>query len=295
MSLRFVLKLTAALCVCGIIAFTALLGYHVMVRPLGGIFAKAIPKTAEATGLQDDAALTKTLDATKLPDIDPGEKSFQKAHELLALGQLAEAREKLNSIITSYPSSSSAPSARRIVGEMNLDEILSAHHMEGKKSHIVARGNSFLGIASEYRTSLDLIIHLNGMLDFKGLQPGEELIVMPLDYRVLIEPQRKSISLWEGTRFIRDYPILNLAVSGKLLPTKTKVGAKFAEHDGRPTTPQSKDYRGANKVIQLAKPALKICGASEADATSAHGIVLRTTDMEELNLLTRVGNEVEIR
>ena len=295
MSLWTAFKLLAGLCVVAVMAFTGMLAFHVVVKPLGGVFEKLIPNPAEIVGRQPDADFAKMLDSAELPDIDPGERAFQKAHELLALGKTDEAREKLTSIVNVFPASSSAPAARRIVGEMNLDEILSTSHMEGKTNHIVKRGNSFLGIAAEYRTSIDLIMHLNGMMELKNIQPGDELIVMPLDFRLLIEPQRKALSLWNGARFIREYPILELGVPGRLPPGKTTISSKSAELNGRSVAPQSKDYRGARKVIQLAKPTLQIRAAAEAAKSSAHGILLQQQDMEELALLTRVGNEVEIR
>jgi len=129
----------------------------------------------------------------------------------------------------------------------------------------------------------------------KNIQPGEELIVMPLEFRLLVEPQRKSLSIWDGGRFIREYPIIHFAVTGKLAPGKVKIASKSAELGGKQVNPQSKDYRGAQKVIQIAKPSLQIRGGGEIPGEAPHGIVLRSEDMEEISLLTRVGNEVEIR
>lgn len=293
MSLWTVFKLFAALCVIAVMGFTGALAYHVLVKPLDGIFAKIIPNPAEVIGRQPDADFAKMLDSAELPDIDPGEKAFQKAHELLALGQLAEAREKLTAIVNVYPTSSSAPIARHIVGEMNLDEILSTANMDGKKSHIVKRGNSFLSIATQYHTTLDMIMYLNSMMELKNIQPGEELIVMPLDFRLLIEPQRKSISVWNGGKFIREYPIIQLP--SPLAKGKTTIASKAAELGGRRVQPQSKDYRAAEKVIQLAKPTLQIRGLAGKLEDAPRGLILSAQDMEEISLLTRAGNEVEIR
>lgn len=295
MSLWTVFKLLVALCVLAIMTFTGMLAWHVVIRPLGGVFDKIIPKHAEESGKQPDADFAKMLDEAELPDIDPGEKAFQKAHELLALGKIEEAREKLTTVIITYPTSSSAPIARRIVGEMNLDELLSTAHMEGKSTHVVKKGNSFLGIVGEHHTTLDCLMYLNGMMELKGIQPGEEFIVMPLDFHLLVDTQRKTISVWDGERFIVEYPIMHFGVAGKLAPGKTKIGSKLAELDGKQVAPQSKFYRAAEKIIQIAKPSLQIQGGSEAQEGVQHGLVLRPEDMEEISLLTRVGNEVEIR
>lgn len=294
MSLWTLVKLIAGICVLGVMAFTGMLAYHVVVTPLGGIFEKIIPNPADVAGKQRDAEFAKMLDSAELPDIDPGEKAFQKAHELLAMGKLADAREKLTAIVNVFPTSASAPIARRIVGDMNLDEVLSTAHMEGKQTHVVKRGNSFLGIAGQYHTTLDMIMHLNGMMELKNIQPGEELVVMPLNFRILIEPQRKALSIWDGAKFIREYPILNLGTNPAR--GKSKIGSKSAELAGKKIAPQSKDYRAAAKVILIAKPAIQIRGVSEEkDDDAPRGVVLSREDMEEVSLLTRVGNEVEIR
>jgi LysM repeat protein len=295
MNLWTVFKLFAAVCVFGVMAFTGLLTYHVVVAPLGGIFEKILPHPAEIAGNEPDRDFAKMLDSAELPDIDPGQKAFQKAHELLALGNLTEAREKLTAIVNVFPSSSSAPTARRIVGEINLDEVLSTSHMEGKQTHVVKRGNSFLSIASQYDTTLDCIMHLNNMMDFGKIQPGDELVVMPLNFRLLIEPKRKSLSIWEGGRFIREYPILHLNVSGASAPVTTKISSKGAFLAGKQVAPQSKDYRAASKIIVMAKPALQIRAAEASEDENANGINLQPQDMEEISLLTRVGNEIEIR
>ncbi|MCX6866271.1 MAG: LysM domain-containing protein, partial [Verrucomicrobia bacterium] len=215
--------------------------YHVLVSSLGGIFTQIIPNPAHITNGQPDNDFTHMLDAAEMPDIDPGEKAFQKAHELLALGKLPEAREKLTAIVNIFPASSSAPVARRIVGEMNLDEILSTSHMEGKQIHVVKRGDSLLAIAAQYKTTIDCIMYLNAMMELRRIHPGDELVVMPLELRLLIEPQRKSLSLWDGGRFIREYPILHLGALART-PPKTTISSKSAEIDGRRVQSQSKDY-----------------------------------------------------
>jgi len=294
MSLWTLVKIFAALCVMSVMALTAMLAYHVTVSPLGGVFSKIIPESVGVANGSSDTDLVEMLESAEMPDIDPGEKTYQKAHELLALGRIPEAREKLTAIVNVFPNSSSAPIARRIVGDINLDEILSAAHMEGKQIHTVKRGDSLLAIAAKYNTTIDCIVHLNSMMEVPKIQPGDELLVMPLNFRILIEPRRKSLSLWDGGRFIREYVVLHLDASAKTV-RRAVIASKAAELDGRRVLPQTKDYRAADKSISIEKPALQIRGASEDDDKTGGGIVLRSQDMEEIALLTRVGNEVEIR
>jgi len=295
MSFWLFIKLCAALLVLAVMGLTGMLAYHVTVKPLGGIFEKIIPNPSDIVRDLPDADFARLLESAELPDIDPGEKAFQKAHELLALGNLPEAREKLTTIVNLYPSSSSAPISRRIIGDMNLDEILATSHMEGKKNYVVKRGNTYFGISNEFQTSIDLIMYLNGMMELKSLQPGDELIVMSLNFRILIEPQRKALSLWEGGRFIREYPVIHISSPASLTKQTTTISLKLADMDGKKVLPTSKHYRGANKIIQLTKPKIQIIGYDGPHAEMPHGIVLAPADMEEINLLTRSGNEVEFR
>jgi hypothetical protein len=316
------IKLLAAVTVIGVIGFTGLLAYHVVVRPLGGVFEKVVPNPVTVVGAQSDEDFVKMVDAAEMPDIDPGEKAFQKALELIALGQLPEAREKLNTIVNIFPTSSSAPQARHIVGEMNLDEILSTSHLAGKQTHVVKRGDSYLAIAAKYRTTLDNILYINGMQELKNLLPGEELIVMPLEYRLLIDPARKTLSLWDEGRFICEYPIQHLAAGGRLANQSVAIQTKSGQLDGRakpkpkpppkPGAPVAKakppgapsGTTGAKaeappapaveKSIQLTKVSLRISSYSK-ESEGSRGIFLRPADFEELYLLTRVGNVVEIR
>ncbi|MEI7908036.1 MAG: LysM peptidoglycan-binding domain-containing protein [Verrucomicrobiota bacterium] len=326
MSLWTFVKLLAAAAVLGAIAFTCMFAYHMAVRPMGGVFEKIVPNPTVVMNAQPDAEFAESVNAAEMPDLDPGEKTFQKALELIAMGKLADAREKLNAIVNIFPTSSSAPVARHIVGEMNLDDILSTTQMAGKQTHIVKRGDSFLGIAAHYKTTLDCIVHLNGLQELKNLVPGEELLVMPLEYRLLIEPQRKAISLWDGGRFICEYPIIHLEAAGKLSSLRTTIGSKTGQLDARRSKPDAKPRAKADpkskikpkakadpksdakadaktdakaalpagKAIQLAKSPVQI-RAYAAEDVGARGLFLSPADVEELFLLTRVGNTVEIR
>jgi hypothetical protein len=294
MSLWTLVKIIAACAVISVMAFTGMLAYHVAVEPLDGIFAEIIPDPARIATGPSDAELVSMLESKDLPDIDPGEKAFQKAHELLAMERIAEAREKLSAIVNIFPSSSSAPTARRIVGEINLDEILCGSHMEGKQLHTVVRGESLLGIASRYKTTIDCIMHLNSMMELPKIQPGHELVVMPLEYRLLVEPKRQTLSLWQDGRFVHEYPALHISDRAST-PRRAVITSKFAEFDGRRVLPESRQYRAADKIIAIDKPALQIRGWDGKGEKPTAGILLRPADMEEIALLTRTGNEVEIR
>lgn len=294
MKIWLIIKIFAGLAVAGVVTFTAMLSYHIAVEPLGGIFEKIIPEAGTVLRVTREEDFAKALEAEEMLDFEPGDKAFQKAHELIALGKIEEGREKLMAIVNVFPSSPAAPTARRIVGMMNLDEILSSDFQPGKSTYEVKSGDSYFAIAGRHQTSLDMIMHLNRMMELKNLQPGDELLLMPLNFRLMIEPYRKSVSLWDGARFVADYPIL--ATQGpSLQPGTTVISSRRSTLDGQNVLPTATNYRSASKSIQLKSPSLRIFPYDENEKNPPRGIFIKKADMEELFLLTRTGNEVEIR
>jgi hypothetical protein len=291
MSFAFLIRIVAGLAVAGVAVVTFLTVQHLRHAPLGGVFAEVIPITPELEPM------------TQLPEVraevlvaDPGTKIFERAQERMAVGELDKARERLRTIVSLYPTSKAAPEARRIVGEMNLDELLAIDHSENKNRYVVVRGDSYLGIAARQETNLDLMMYLNGLTDFRSLQPGQELWVMPLNFRLLIEPGRKALSLWDGGEFVKEYPLRAVigAPGGDL---KSVVSRKLAVDGESGVGVATKAYRGATKVLSIDRMPLVITAMPESGQTEglARGFYLSSPDMEELALLTRVGNEVEIR
>ncbi|MDB6077627.1 MAG: hypothetical protein JWO82_1374 [Akkermansiaceae bacterium] len=296
MRLWTLIKIVAGAAVISVGSLTCLLVWHSKVQPVGGAMSKIMPTDKAGAPVE---ALPQS-DAS-MPDVDPGAKIFEKVKELIAVGDFPAAREKLETIVTTYPRSKAAPEARRIVGEMNMDDLLSPANMEGKTMHTVAKGESFLGIAAKYKTSIDCIMHLNGMLELTSLHPGDELVVMPLDLRLLIEPSRKAMSLWKGPTFIKEYNLL-AADAGNLKATvQTTIAGSYGQLGDKRMNPSMKGYRDSVKIFTLTKSALKIRSAKDEEnspqqpGAGNRGFLLNPEDAEELSLIIRPGNEVEIR
>ena len=283
MGFMTVIKVLAALAVLAVLGATAWF--------VKGILDEIADPQLEAKHLRE------SLESAQLPDVEPDELAFQRAVELVATGQYDDAREKLLFIVNFYPSSNSADEARRILGELNLDEVLSTEVMEGKAVHKVVSGDSFLKIANKYDTTLDCIMHLNGLQRLDRLHPGDELVVMPLNFNVRVDVARRQLSLWKEGRFVKSYPLADARTretdSGV---TETKVKNKMGMAGTRVYRPIDEGYRNASKVITLESRGLQIrheAGPEEEDP--GRGFFLKGPDMEELALLLRVGNEVEVR
>lgn len=289
------LKVLTTLVVVGVLAFTVMLAWHVAVSPVEA-FEKVIPDPTGKGRKEEAGQIARVLETPKTVEVDPGERPYQRASELLALGKVGEARERMTALVNSFPTSESARKARKILGEMNLDELLSAQMTEGKQVHPVVRGDGYLAIAVKYQTTLENMMHLNSMLEMRGLRPGDELLVMPLNFRVLIEPRRSALSLWDGGRFVCEYPLRKVPGTALSTTRATEVESKSAEaEEGGRVLPGTAGYAAATKVITLKQPVLRIQGWDGVGVEPSGALLLDQADMEELNLLVRKGNVVEFR
>lgn len=239
-------------------------------------------------------------------DFERGKREFNRALELIAMERLEDAREKLLFIQNLHGDSEFAPEARRILGEINLDEVLSVSNMSNKKVHVVQPGRGApLAIAKKYNTTLDCLMFLNGFLDMSVLHPGDEIIVMPLDFKIVIDLSTKRIELYHRDAekkehvFTKEYLILktDLPKIGSR-PVFGKIKSKVAEVNSRTYQPFHSKYRNGMKIliVKVGSKNVQLRPIPEVDDEDlGRGIFLSEPDMEELAMLIRLGNEVEIK
>ena len=177
MSIGTLCKASAAVLMTGLVAFSGALAYHALVKPLGGLFEKVVPVKERIAAERASEKLAAVVATKNLPVIDPGDQFYDSARRLMADGKHVEAREKLGMIIANHPMSGRAQSARKIVGEMNLDELFSVGRLEGKVYHYMQRGETHEQAAEKCRSNLDCLLYLNPSVDLRRHKEGERLLV----------------------------------------------------------------------------------------------------------------------
>lgn len=233
--------------------------------------------------------------ASQSANYEPGTKAFRSASELLSNGYLFEAEQKLINIVKTYPYTSSSIEARRILGEINIDRFFSEDVTGGKKNYTVQSGDSFYKIASKHETSLENIVALNGLLTLDNLHQGDDLTLMPLLFNLIVDIPNKRLTLEYGKTFVKDYPFIKLVTKKQKENKKSLIKSIFAiSPDGKKVIPTNLDYREAFKILQITHPPLDIVPEGFSLNPAFQGIVLKPEDAEELSLLMRKGNMVEI-
>jgi len=252
---------------------------------------------------------------------DPGLKEFDAAMVLIRNGELPGARDRLAYLLRYYPDSARYLEAKRVLGEINLDLLLSDDPAPGKFKYTVKSGDSGLAaIAGRYRCTVDYLMRANGLTG-TVIHIGDEYWVTPLLFvlearlkeRVLavyrIEDAPESAGPSAGAErpplasevFFKEYPIVDLN-----LPPTVKVPSSAEVNDKPGWLPNGKRvqlgqsaYHAAHRWLQTARPGLVLQPApekpEEASVERKSGILLAQADLNELYAYIRTGTELRLR
>ena len=230
--------------------------------------------------------------------VDLGAKVFEQALVKLRMSDFEGAYPHLAEIMASYPDSDRYRAAKRIIGEHNLDRLLSNDAMAGKEEYIVQSGDSLSRIASRTKTTMQYIVQINNLLG-TTLRKGEQLIICPLDFSLSIDLSDKTLQVLSGEKFFKEYDIL-----GHRFPPRTgsdfdsSIAAKEAyDENGKGVAFGTDNYVTTSKYLRLEKRGVVIRSASPEEMKNEFttGIFMRNADVEELNTILCNGSKVLVR
>jgi LysM repeat protein len=249
---------------------------------------------------QPSLAEREALKAPAVPATppDPAAPELAKVAALKKDKKNAEARELLEAIVANYPGSPRIDEARTALGEMNADIVLSTNPSADKTDYVVRAGDSLDKISRQFKTSSELIMRSNNLVN-TIIQPGQHLSIFQPEFTVEIHLGEKRVVLLQKGKFFKQYAIVSASLPGGSKPTetKTKILEKAAFRDGKRVTFGSKEYAGSARWIILSQPGYTIFAESPAGTPGAAakpptGLGLSEGDMEELHTL--VGNGLPV-
>ena len=236
----------------------------------------------------------------KLPKIkiDHGSHLYEEAVSLIQTGALLGGIEKLHELIKYYPESKYFDESNRIIGEVNSDHLLSRDRGEGKKEYTVKRGDALRLIAQKHETTVGYILHVNGRMGSK-LQPGDQLIVCPLRFSILINLKAKTIVLMNSEdKLFKSYELVGSRLPKACPSSFDSLVKGLIVGDGtRFVEIGSTEYVNAAKEIRCERrgiPIRSLTGVEDKDKY-ATGFFVSHDDIEELALLVRSGSPIHVR
>src|SRR5262249_9686621 len=169
-----------------------LVGLCVVIFGGGGYFAyrnlilPAQPSAQEREAMKAPAVPT--------PPPDPAAPELAKVAALRKEKKNAEARELLTTIVASYPNSPRIDEARSALGEMNADIVLSTNPSPDKVEYVIKPGDSLDKIARQFKTSGELIMRSNNLVN-TIIQPGQRLSIFQPDLALEVHLAENRILL----------------------------------------------------------------------------------------------------
>ena len=240
-------------------------------------------------------------EVTPPPAPDIGLPEFQAAAQLRQDGKLTDAREALIAFIQKYPSGKHLDEARDLLGEVNIDILLSRHPSPEKIEYTVKPGDVLAKIARKLKTTPEMIMRMNNMSGTM-LHIGEHLLISHPDFSIVIQRKPNLVVVLNHGTFFRQYHVRE----AKLPPKQSaKITAKVAEtmawKGGKRVGIGNKEYLSSTRWIRLAgAPSYTLYSVPDTTHPNLEqpppptGFGLAASDVEELSSLVNNRTAVTI-
>src|SRR5207245_11462282 len=191
-------------------------------------------------------------EVTHVPAPDISLPEFQAAAQLRQEGKLAEARDALVVFIQKYPGGLHVEEAKDLLGEINVDILLSRYPSPEKTEYVVKSGDVLAKIARKLKTTPELIMRMNNMSGTM-LRIGDHLLISHPDFSMVIQRKANSVVLLNHGAFFKQYHVREAKLPGK---QPAKISAKVAEtmawKDGKRVCVGSKGYLSSTRWVRRA-------------------------------------------
>ncbi|MEO7933003.1 MAG: LysM peptidoglycan-binding domain-containing protein [Chthoniobacterales bacterium] len=244
--------------------------------------------------VKSKAAIT----AKAAPTPDRSSADFDAVTASLKGKPRTEAIAALQQFLTDHPSSNKISDARKMLGDLNIEEFFSRTPGPNKTEYTVVPGDSLARIASKNKVSFDLIIRANN-IDRLLIHPGDRFIIPTGNFSLEISAKDKLITLKDNGVFFKDYPLVVASLPPNPSAEGIVVSEKIAWHDGKRVAFGDKNYVGSSRWITLSSNGLTLWSVIE-DGSPADvevpgaGAQLSPGDLEEIFALVNRGTPVTI-
>jgi LysM repeat protein len=234
------------------------------------------------------------------PRADVTLPEFEAAAKLRQDGKLPEARGALTAFVQRHPSGLHVEEAKDLLGEVNIDILLSRTPAPGKEEYIVKPGDVLQKVANRVKSTPELIMRMNNMSSTM-LHIGEKLLISHPEFSLTIQRKAKLVVVLDHGAFFKQYHVREEKLSPKQ-PSRvsTKVSEVMAFRDGKRVGFGTKEYIGSTRWIRLGASAYTIFSVPDAAHANLEqpappsGIGLAATDVEELSGLVNKRTTVTV-
>ncbi|MFT5467347.1 MAG: LysM repeat protein [Verrucomicrobiales bacterium] len=268
--------------------------------------------------------LTKDKENVKRKKPDLGLKQYKFALDALKKHDIPGARVHLGFILDHYKDSAKYSDAKRILGELNVDELLSAEPGRGKVEYLVKSGDALTLIARRNQCTIDYIIRANAKSN-DIIRIGEKLWVAPLMfvieanitdkiltvYRLVEEPTDPAAPQVEEPdgetpaepklieEFFTEYPILDVNIPGQVkIPLTTVISSRPALIESGIARFNQANYHLSHRFMHTKRVGILIQemvdDLENATEDKRMGMLLSREDNREIYTYIRAGSVLRV-
>ncbi len=233
------------------------------------------------------------------PQADYTLPEFQAAVKLRQDKKLQEARTALNAFLQKYPNGKHSEEAKDVLGEVNMDILLTSYRSPEKQEYIVKRGDVLARVAHKMKTTPELIMRMNN-LSGTMLHIGDRLLISHPEFSLFIQRKDRLVVLLDHKAFFKRYHILAVKLPERALPKiTTRVAEVMAWKDGKRVGFGTKEYVNSTRWIRLAASGYILYAMPDPaypDSLQApsQGLGLAPGDLVELSSLVNTKTAVTI-
>jgi lipoprotein-anchoring transpeptidase ErfK/SrfK len=251
-------------------------------------------------GSKSEPAEVQTTESAQPATIDRGLSILTAVTQLQKEDRLLEARDKAYEILAQSSNKAARAGAENLLGEVNVELILSPRPVPEKVEYTIQPGDSINALARKFGTTVE-VIQKGNRVTGSVIRPGDRLRIFTGKFSIQVSKKDNSLVLMMNDKFFKRYAV------GTGEYGKTPVGS-FTIRDRVPQPTWWKDgkaipYGDTNNVLgtywlALDIPGYGIHGTWQPDTigkqASAGCIRLVNAEIEELFTLLPVGTPVTI-
>lgn len=223
-----------------------------------------------------------------------------QAKDFEAKGQLLSAKGIYLRLINEFSNAAEIMSWQKRLEEINIKLLFSSTLTPGSIIYEIKPGDTLTKIASEFKTTAELISKSNGLSEAK-IFPGRKIKVWAQSFTILVDKSQNILVLKSNEEIIKTYivstgkdnstPVGNFKITDKILnPTWFKAGAVIPA--GSPENILGTRWLGFNL------PGYGIHGTTQPQTLGrqvTQGCVrMSNSDVEELYIAVPIGAEVTV-
>jgi lipoprotein-anchoring transpeptidase ErfK/SrfK len=223
-----------------------------------------------------------------------------QAKDLEVKGNLSEAKSIYERLINEFPNSSDVMNWQKKMEEINIRLLFSPALLPKSRLYEIKPGDTLDAIAKEFKTTVELIMRSNNLVDAKIL-PGRKIKVWTAPFNIVVDKSQNTLILKSDEEIVKAY-IVSTGINNSTPTGDFKIVNKLANPTwfkaGAVVPPNSPDNILGSRWLGFNLSGYGIHGTTEPQdlgkQVTQGCIRMSNSDIEELYTIIPIGTEVTI-